>query len=128
MLRDWSIGVGGVTVTSEYALAVPLLEGNAAFIWKTPLLRSWELTSISGLTSVPIEITDRFAQTYSPSHHNFVETLWIEPALIPNLSEEAREELRAADIRFIIATNPTAFPGDSPSIMVVGFDLRVRDL
>jgi hypothetical protein len=126
--RDWSIKEGGVTVATEFTLGVPLLEGSMAFIWKTPLLSSWERTIISGLTTTPIEVTDRFTQTYDPEHHNFVETVWIEPALLPGLSEETHEELRAADIRFVVATNPTAFPEATPSLKIVGFDLRFRDL
>ena len=127
--RDWSIKAGGgVTVATKFTLGVPLLEGSMAFIWKTPLLSSWERTIVTGLTTIPIEITDRFTQTYDPIHHNFLETLWIEPALLPDLSEETQEELRAADIRFIVATNPTAFPEESPTLKVVGFNLEFRDL
>ena len=126
--RDWTIDVGGVSVETKFSIGVPLLEGSQAFIWKTPLLHTWEGTTITGLTTNPIEITDRFTQTYDPFHHNFVETLWIEPEIHPTLSEDAKAELRAADIRFIMATNPTAFPGDKPTLRVAGYDLKLRDL
>ena len=128
-LRDVAFQVGGVGFELDYQLGVPMLEGDPAFIWKTPILDSWEdVTTITGLTSRPLEIPDRFTQTYQPGHHNFVETFWIEPALIPGLDEATREELRAADIRFIAVTNPFAFPESDPSCQLVGFDLQVRDL
>ncbi len=126
--RSWAIDLGDVSVEARFSIGVPLLEGSEAFIWKTPLLHAWEGTTITGLTTTPFEITDRFTQTYDPFHHNFVETLWIEPELHPSLSEEAKAELRVADIRFIMATNPTAFPNDKPTIRVVGYDLKLRDL
>ena len=126
--RSWAIDLGDVSVEARFSIGVPLLEGSEAFIWKTPLLHAWEGTTITGLTTTPFEITDRFTQTYDPFHHNFVEMLWIEPELHPSLSEEAKAELRVADIRFIMATNPTAFPNDKPTIRVVGYDLKLRDL
>ena len=126
--RSWTIDIDGVSVKAKFSIGVPLLEGGPAFIWKTPLLHTWEGTTITGLTTTPIEITDRFTQTYDPFHHNFVETLWIEPEIHPTLSEDAKAELRDADIRVIMATNPTAFPNDKPSLRVVGYDLKLRDL
>ena len=127
--RDVSVQVGRAGFELDYHLGVPMLEGNPAFIWKTPILDSWGgATTITGLTSVPLEISDRFARTYEPGHHNFVETFWIEPALIPGLSEALREELRVADIRFIAVTNPFSFPESDASAKLVGFDLQVRDL
>ena len=126
--RAWTAKVGKVSVETEFVIGVPLLEGSEAFIWKTPLLHTWGRTVISGLTSQPIQIEDRFTQTYDPFHHNFVETLWIEPELHPSLPAETLAELRAANIRFLVVTNPTAFPGEKPSLQAVGFDSKLRDL
>jgi hypothetical protein len=97
-------------------------------IWKTPVLDEWKSTTITGLTTEPLLIADRFAQTYDPGHHNFVETFWIEPALIPGLSDQQRRELLDADILFIVATYPSAFPSTPSTIQLVGSDWSVRDL
>jgi hypothetical protein len=127
--RDHDFEVGDVSVKTKYVLGLPMFEGSPAFIWKTPVLDKWDSgTTISGLTTEPLEIIDRFTQTYQPGHHNFWEVFWIEPALLPGISTESLEELRTADVRFIIATHPTAFPNQKPTLLVVGFDLVVRDL
>ncbi|MGI9243013.1 MAG: hypothetical protein ACR2RV_19605 [Verrucomicrobiales bacterium] len=127
--RDVLVEVGPTSFDLDYYLGVPMLEGSPAFIWKTPILDRWaSATNITGLTSVPLEVSDRFARTYEPGHHNFVETFWIEPALIPGLNKTLREELQVADIRFIVLTNPFSFPETDPSAKLVGFDLEVRDL
>ena len=127
--RDVFVEIGATGFGLNYYLGVPMLEGSPAFIWKTPILDRWASpTTITGLTSVPLEVSDRFARTYQPGHHNFVETFWIEPALVPGLDRGLREELQTADIRFIVVTNPFSFPETEPSAKLVGFDLKVRDL
>lgn len=126
--RDFQFVVGGTTFATQYALGVPMRQGSPTFIWKTPILDEWGTTTITGLISEPLVFSDRFTQTYQPGHHNFVETFWVEPALIPGLSAELLEELRVADIRFIIAFHPSSFPGSLSTIQLVGFDLKVRDL
>jgi hypothetical protein len=126
--RDFSIHVGGVTFASQYVLGVPVFQCGTAFIWKTPVLDEWGTTTITGLTTEPLVLADRFAQTYKPGHHNFWETFWIEPALIPGLSAQQRQELRDADILFIVVNYPSAFPSSPTTIQLVGFDWKVRDL
>ena len=50
---EWSFNVGDVEVSTQFELGVPLLEGNQAFIWKTPILKNWDSTTIAGLTTAP---------------------------------------------------------------------------
>ncbi len=119
---------GGVTIDSKFSIGVPLIEGGPAFIFKTPLLVGWEGTTIAGLTTQPITLSGRFAQTYYPFHHNFVETLWLEPALEPGIDPTTLEELETANIRFIIPQNPSAFPEQDPTLRVMGFDNTIRSL
>jgi hypothetical protein len=127
--RNHSFEVGEASVSTKYVLGLPMLEGRPAFIWKTPVLDKWNTgTIVSGLTTEPLEISDRFTQTYQPGHHNFWEVFWIEPSLLPGISTRTIEELQTADIRFIIATHPTSFPTHNPTIQIVGFDLKVREL
>lgn len=118
----------GVTIDSSFRIGVPLLEGGPAFIFKTPLLVSWDQTTVTGLTSTPIVFTDRFSQTYFPFHHNFVETLWLEPALEPDIDPATLEELQEKNIRFIVPQNPSAFPNQKPTLHVLGFDNVLREL
>ncbi len=126
--RSMQFTQGGVTIDSSFSIGVPLIEGGPAFIFKTPLLVEWGTTTITGLTSKPIELTDRFSQTYYPFHHNFVETLWLEPALDPAIDPEILSELTELNIRFIVPQNPSAFPNQKPSLQVMGFDHVLRSL
>lgn len=106
-----------------------LREGNPVFILKTPILVQWKKpTVVTGLTIEPFTMSSRFSQTYAPFHHNFVETLYLEPALEPGISPSILAELRARDIRFIRPMQPTAFPEQPASLEVIGFDGKVRKL
>ena len=117
-----------ITIDSQFAIGVPNIEGGPAFIFKTPLLVSWEGTTVSGLASQPIQFESRFSQTYEPFHHNFVETLWLEPALEPGINPEILKELHEKNIRFIVPQNPSAFPEQNPTLRVFGFDNSIREL
>lgn len=59
-------------------------------------------TRITGLTSEPLVLTDRAAQTYSAGHHNFSETFLFEPRLDPAVSAVQRAELEAAQVRQLV--------------------------
>ncbi len=125
--RRFAFTERGVTVDTAFRIGVPLMEGEPPFIFKTPLLVHWKTTTITDLTSQPIVLTDRFSQTYFPFHHNFVETLWLDPALEPGIDPAILAELKAKNIRFIVAQNPTAFPEQKPVLRFLGFDKVLRD-
>ena len=59
-------------------------------------------TRIEGLTTEPILLTARAAQTYHPHHHNFAEEFLFEPVLDPNLTSGQRAELDALEIRQLL--------------------------
>lgn len=118
----------GITIDSRYRIGVPLIQGGPAFIFKTPLLVSWEGTTVTGLTEAPLTFHSRFSQTYFPFHHNFVETLWLEPALEPDIEASVLEELKERNIRFIVPQDPSAFPNEKPTLSVFGFDDTLRSL
>ena len=126
--RKVEVAKGEVSIDAAYEIGVPNIEGGPAFIFKTPLLTQWAQTRITGLTTDNIELKSRFSQTYFPFHHNFVETLYLEPQLEPGISEEILTELRALNIRFIIPSEPTAFPNSESSLKVIGFDDTIRSL
>jgi hypothetical protein len=58
-------------------------------------------TKITGLTPNPITLTNYYAQTYHPYHHNFSEEFLFEPRLDPNVSAADVAALEAANIRQI---------------------------
>jgi hypothetical protein len=79
----------------------PDYSGGGFVIIKTFPLAAWDHTTITGLTTSPLVLTDDFAQTYAPGHHNFTEVFLFEPALDPGITAEQRAELEAANIRMI---------------------------
>lgn len=72
--------------------------------YTAPIVR-WEETTINGLTSAPIVLDDEFAQTYTPTHHNFSEYFIFEPFLDPDVPTELLEELKAKNIRRILLSS-----------------------
>ena len=126
--RHFVVSKGDVTIDSRYEIGVPNIEGGPAFIFKTPLLTQWDRTIVSGLTTEPIELTSRFSQSYFPFHHNFVETLYLDPQLEPGISDESLAELSEQNIWMIVPTQPTAFPNSESTLQVLGFDNLLRDL
>jgi hypothetical protein len=81
-------------------------------------------TRITGLTREPLVLTDRFAQTYSPGHHNFSETFLFEPRLDGTVSAVQRAELEAAQVRQLIVDGGFG----SFSFWVVSADGKLRQL
>lgn len=71
--------------------------------YTAPLVR-WLQTTVTGLTSEPFVLTNEYAQTYVPGHHNFVEWFLFEPRLELGLSQETQDELRARGVDLIYAT------------------------
>jgi hypothetical protein len=61
-------------------------------------------TVISGLTTVPIVLTDEWAQSMRPQHHNFAEDFIFEPGRDPSVTQQQLDELEAADVRVIFMT------------------------
>lgn len=59
-------------------------------------------TRITGLTTEPLVLRARAAQTYSPGHHNFWEAFLFEPRLDPAVSAAQLAELEAKQIRQLV--------------------------
>jgi Pyruvate phosphate dikinase, AMP/ATP-binding domain len=89
-----------VQVSPRYRYALPL----SAFE-KTRGLASWEKSTITGLTSRPIELSGFFSQTMRPGHHNFQEEFIFEPRLEPGMDSSTLKELEAQDIIAIYAAS-----------------------
>jgi len=90
----------------------------------TAPLQKWDLTTITGLTTTPIELRGYFSQTYRPGHHNFTEEFLFEPRLEEDLSQATLTELEALDIKQFYLE----FGFETPIFKAIGFDDRVRDL
>jgi hypothetical protein len=86
----------GLTVRSVFYwpdVPVGIVAGYTA-----PLVK-FESTTITGLASQPIVLTDYWSQTYRPGHHNFTEEFIFEPALSQDVPQSIRTELQNANIQ-----------------------------
>lgn len=88
---------GGVSILTQFYWPPPL---ELAAGYTAPVSR-FVGTTISGLTSTPLVLTDEYAQSYRPEHHNFAEHFLYEPALDPGVSPEQLAELDGAGVRAI---------------------------
>jgi hypothetical protein len=129
-LPDYQPGVGPTTTTTDYgwlcrcrtSSATDILRTrrdsdaeitiDTSFYWPEPVdvaagytapLIRFEHTTITGLTTDPIVLTDPAAQTYKPGHHNFTQEFIFEPALDPSLTATQRSELESAGVRVLHA-------------------------
>lgn len=107
---------GGVTVTTAFFFP-PAPTGPTAG-YTAPLV-AWEGTTITGLTSRPIELSSAWAQTYRPEHHNFGGNYLYQPALDPGVDAATLSELEAAGVELIYAN-------ERDEIYLVGSDGSVR--
>ncbi len=94
---------GGIRIVTEYRWPKP---AEVAAGYTAPLVR-FERTTIHGLTAEPLVLTDPFAQTYKPGHHNFTEEFVFEPALDPNVPQAQLDALAAAGVRVLHAYDET---------------------
>ena len=113
---------GDVQITTRFKFWNP--EDN--FIVKTLPVAEWVDTVITGLTSTPITLTNSFAQSYGPGHHNFTEDFIFEPGLDPSVTPAQKAELNAKNIRLIhVFHNQMDFgvPGGSgDKLTILGLD------
>lgn len=82
----------------------------------------WVGTTITGLTTEPLELRADAAQTYHPFHHNFSEEYLFEPAADPSVNAAQRAELAARNIRMIHLD----WNHQSAEVRVVGLDGKLR--
>lgn len=92
--REHVFTESGVTITTSYWLQ-PIVGFCAGCI--QPLSR-WVATTIEGLTSVPIVLTDDFAMSYEAGQHNFTEHFLFEPRLDPAVTQAQLDELDAQNV------------------------------
>ncbi|MCB9787955.1 MAG: hypothetical protein H6744_14820 [Deltaproteobacteria bacterium] len=83
----------------------------------TAPLRRWVETTIEGLTTQPLVLTDWFAQTYRPEHRNLGEHFIFEPRMDPGTDPSALAELEALGVVMIYASGSPK-PGE-PQILTL---------
>jgi hypothetical protein len=110
----------GVTVQTSFYWPDPPRGATAGY---TAPLVSFVKTTITGLTSGPITLTNYYSQTYRPGHHNFTEEFVFEPGLEPGLPDSAKAELKAANILLLYMR-----VGYMDGLHVLGYDEKFRPL
>jgi len=125
--RKYTVNDRGIEVNLHFLEGVPLLEGSPPFIWKTFILDRWLSPTTASGPTLPAFVTDSwFSRTLMPGHHNFVETVLIEPALDPALSESTRAALLADNIRYLYTFKDLDIGIGSDDIRFIGFDDSLR--
>lgn len=125
------LGPGSILV--ERDLTVKNVGLQTSFYWPPPPkgivagytapLVKFVKTTITGLTSTPITLTNYYSQTYRPGHHNFSEDFIFEPALEPGLPPATQAELDQANIKLLYVRY-----GSGDEIIILGKDGKFRPL
>lgn len=128
LLRNRSFAARGMKVETAYRLSFLKfgVAGVSIFDGKSFPLVAWRGTTITGLTTKPIQLVGEFSQTYDSTRHNFQETFLFEPRLEEGLDARTREELDAAKIRGILVQQFTADDRSQPVIWIWTTDNQVR--
>jgi hypothetical protein len=92
--------VSGNGFSVETRFYWPPPPGGFTVGYTAPLSRFVQ-TTISGLTTEPVELHGEYSQTYRPGHHNFSETFVFEPAREQEVSQHQRDELADAGVRVL---------------------------
>jgi hypothetical protein len=125
--RQYRVTDRGAHVDLHFQEGLPLMEGFPPFIFKTFILDRWLSPSTGGGTLPAFSTDSYFSRTMLPGHHNFVETVLLEPALDPALAETTRAALQAANIRYIYTFKDLDIGVSPDDIRCFGFDNSVRD-
>lgn len=128
LLRSRSFVARGIKVATSYRLSFLKfgVAGVSIFDGKSFPLVAWGGTTITGLTTRPIQLVGEFSQTYDSTRHNFEETFLFEPRLEAGMDAQTLEELSAAKIRGILVQQFTADDRSQPVIWIWTTDNQVR--
>ncbi|MDA7534797.1 hypothetical protein N8613_02575 [Verrucomicrobia bacterium] len=120
----------GVSISSQFFIGTYKFRGETPWILKTMVLQGWGGTNIAAKDLDPFELHSTFSQTYFPGHHNFIETLILEPRLEPNFPEQLLTEMESRNIRAWILMHDSANvnPTLTSKIQVLTLDNRLIDL
>ena len=109
--RAFTDPASGVTIATSFHWPP---DPGAAAGYTAPLVR-WIETRIENLTTEPIVMTDWWAQSYRPQHHNFSEHFLFEPRLDPGVPAGTIAELDDLGIQliFFFTGPPVGGPGSA---------------
>jgi hypothetical protein len=124
--QQFRVSHRGATLDFHFHEGLPLLRGEPPMIWKTAILDRWLSPTVAGGVLPSFRTDSYFSQTLLPGHHSFTETMLLEPALDPSLSEAVRAELAARNIRWIYAFKDLMLGISPDEIRLCGFDWSVR--
>ncbi|MCG8575033.1 MAG: hypothetical protein MI810_09140, partial [Flavobacteriales bacterium] len=99
---------GDLAFSSDFAIGTYKIRGETPWILKTLVLQAWEDTQMSLPAYGPVAFESTLSQTYWPFHHNFVETIVIEPGLEPGVDPALMEYLESNNIRGWIISQDSA--------------------
>jgi hypothetical protein len=112
------IEAGGITIETIFHWPPNPTGPTAGY---TAPVQGWVETRITGLTAQPVTLRGEYSQTYRPGHHNFHEEFIFDPHLEPGLDPALLANLRARNIRGLLATR-----GNGDTIQLWGFDDTLR--
>lgn len=122
-MQSYAVVAGGMKVAHAYWDGLPLWEGSPPMVFKTYILDRWTAPSWVSGGGLPAFGTDSyFARTMLPGHHNFFESVLIEPARDPAINESVREALRAANVQYIHTQHYFYEGMGTDEIRFIGFD------
>lgn len=120
----------GLSISSQFFIGTYKFRGETPWILKTMVLQGWGGTNIAAKDLDPFELHSTFSQTYFPGHHNFIETLILEPRLEPNFPEQLLTEMKSRNIRawILMYDSANVSPTLTSKIQVLTLDNRLIDL
>jgi hypothetical protein len=95
---SFTLGATNLTVSITTRFYWPDQAGIAQAANTAPLLQ-FVSTTIEGLTTAPLLLTNHFSQTCAPSHHNLNDSFLFEPRLDANVTPAQLSELNTLNIR-----------------------------
>jgi hypothetical protein len=98
--RTWDLGDG---VSANVSWWWPPSPTGPTAGYTAPLV-AWDATTLTGLTTEPLDLSSSWARSYRPGHHNFSEDFLFEPRLDPAVTPAQVGELEARGIRALLIT------------------------
>ena len=98
----------GLAVNSDFYIGTYKIRGETPWILKTPVLQEWEDTTLNLVDYGVVSLGSTFSQTYYPGHHNFIETLVLDPSLESGIDPALLERMESENIRGWIVMQDSA--------------------
>jgi len=98
----------GLSVNSDFYIGTYKIRGETPWILKTPVLQGWEDTSLNLADYGTFSLSSTYSQTYYPGHHNFIETLILDPKLESGVDPVLLERMESENIRGWIVMQDSA--------------------